>query len=134
MPSYDMTGIVKEVMAEMTFGSGFNKREFVVTSEEDRFPQDIKFECVKDKCALLNDVHPGQRVTVTFDLRGSNKNSTGRYFVNLTAWRIQAADEGAPAPGGRERANAASFVPASSDGPPLDQLEEPMGDPDNLPF
>ncbi len=133
MPSYDMTGTVKEVMDEVTFNSGFNKREFVVTSEDDRFPQDIKFECVKEKCSLLNDVQPGQRITVTFDLRGSNKNSTGRYFVNLTAWRLQGADEGAPAAGG-DQAYAASPAPVPADGPPLDQMAEPMDDPDNLPF
>ena len=134
MPSYDMTGTVKEVMDEVTFDSGFNKREFVVTSEEDRFPQDIKFECVKDKCSLLNDVQLGQRITVTFDLRGNNKNSTGRYFVNLTAWRIQAADAGAPAQAGAPTNGGASAPPAPNDGPPLDQMAEPFGDPDNLPF
>ncbi len=134
MPSYDMTGTVKEVMDEVTFGSGFNKREFVVTSEEDRFPQDIKFECVKDKCALLNDVQPGQRLTVTFDLRGNNKNSTGRYFVNLTAWRLQAAGEGGGGAAAAPQDNQSFSAAPAPDGPPLDQIAEPIDDPDNLPF
>lgn len=134
MPSYDMTGTVKEVMDEITFDSGFNKREFVVTSEDDRFPQDIKFECVKDKCALLNDYQPGQRITVTFDLRGNNKNSTGRYFVNLTAWRIQTADQAAGDQGGGAPANANAPAAPTNDGPPLEQMAEPFDDPDNLPF
>ncbi|MDA1043731.1 MAG: DUF3127 domain-containing protein [Verrucomicrobia bacterium] len=126
MPTYDMTGSIKEIMQEVSFSSGFNKREFVVVSEGDRFPQDIKFECVKEKCALLNDFQQGQRVTVTFDLRGNLYNE--RYFVNLTAWRIQAADQAAsPAPGRPQQ-------PPRSDGPPLDQLQEPETEPDEAEF
>src|SRR5690606_14652253 len=77
--------------------SGFTKREFVVTVGDDRYPQDIKLEFVKDKVALLDRYAPGQRVKVGFDLRGGEHN--GRYYVNLQAWRIHPADEaGSPAP------------------------------------
>lgn len=91
MATYDMTGTVKLVMDEVTFPSGFNKREFVVTTENDRYPQDIKFECVKNKVALLNDIERGQRIKVTFDLRGNEYN--GRYYTNLSAWRVEPAGE-----------------------------------------
>ena len=46
---FDITGTVKKIFDEQTFGSGFNKREFVITVPDGRFPQDIKFETVKDK-------------------------------------------------------------------------------------
>ncbi len=125
MPSYDMTGNVKAVMDQQTFDSGFTKREFVVTTEEDRYPQDIKFECVKDKVSLLDNVKEGDRVNVTFDLRGNEYN--GRYYVNLTAWKVAQADD---AGGGSEDSAA------PGDRPPDDQLVEP-GDSegeDNIPF
>ncbi|MDP6629673.1 MAG: DUF3127 domain-containing protein [Kiritimatiellia bacterium] len=93
MAAYEMTGTVKVVMDEVTFPSGFNKREFVVTTEDDRYPQDIKFGCVKDKTALLSDIQVGQRVKVTFDLRGNEHN--GRYYTDLTAWRLEPAAEAA---------------------------------------
>ena len=126
MTSYDLTGTVKLVMDTQTFSSGFTKREFVVTTQDDRFPQDIKFECVKEKCELLNAIQPGQSVNVSFDLRGNEYKE--RYYVNLNAWRIEAAgapavaDEsgGAPGAGGPQR-----------DGPPLDQMIEPATDEDN---
>ncbi len=89
--AYELTGSVKLIMDTMTFDSGFSKREFVVTTPDDRFPQDIKLECVKDKCALLDRIGIGQEVKVTFDLRGNEYND--RYFVNLTAWRIEATSE-----------------------------------------
>ncbi len=128
MPSYDLTGTVKLVTDQQTFDSGFTKREFVVTTEDERFPQDIKFECVRDKCSLLDGVEPGQRVAVTFDLRGNEYN--GRYYVNLTAWRIEAAA------GTQEE--GAEGAPAD-EGPPLDQIEEPVleedsGETDVMPF
>jgi hypothetical protein len=88
MPGYELTGTVKVVMDVVRFDSGFTKREFVVTTVEERYPQDIKFECVKERCELLNDVKPGQRVTVSFDLRGNEFK--GKYFVSLSAWKVQA--------------------------------------------
>ena len=120
MATYELTGTVKLVMDPVTFASGFTKREFVVTTDEDRYPQAVKFECVKDRCALLNDVKPGQRVTVSFDIRGNEYKE--RYFVSLSAWKIQAGE-------------AAEEHDAAEDGPPLDQLTPP-GDTDDkeMPF
>jgi hypothetical protein len=98
-------------MDQQTFKSGFTKREFVVTTDDDRFPQDVKFECIKDKAALLEGVQEGQRVKVSFDLRGNEYN--GRYFVNLSAWRLEPDAEG-----GEE-------APPVEDGPPLEALQPP---------
>lgn len=112
MPSYDLTGTVKLVMDQQTFNSGFTKREFVVTTDDDRYPQDIKLECVKDKVSLLDNVQAGQRVNVTFDLRGNEYND--RFYVNLTAWKLEQATDSP---------SAAGDLPA--DGPPVDQMEPP---------
>lgn len=87
MATYELSGTVKVVMDTVKFDSGFTKREFVVTTPDDRYPQNIKFECVKDKCSLLDGVKPGQRVTVSFDIRGNEFK--GRYFVSLSAWKIE---------------------------------------------
>jgi hypothetical protein len=93
---FEITGTVKKVFEEQTFGSGFNKREFVLTIESGRFPQDIKFECVKDKVALLSEVKPGDKLKVFFDLRGREWKES--YFVNLNAWRLESVGAaGAPA-------------------------------------
>ena len=108
------------VMDVVTFASGFSKREFVVTTADERYPQDIKIECVKDRCALLDNIKPGQRVTVSFDLRGNE--SKGRYFVSLSAWKVGAAKE-------------TSEPDSAEDGPPLDQITPPADEnPDVLPF
>ena len=116
MATYELSGTVKVVMDAMKFDSGFSKREFVVTTADDRYPQDIKCECVKDRCALLNDIKPGQRVTVSFDLRG-NENK-GRYFVSLSAWKVEVAKETAP-------------PDSSEDSSPFDQRTPPAEEHDD---
>ncbi|MCL2104051.1 MAG: DUF3127 domain-containing protein [Kiritimatiellaeota bacterium] len=87
--TYEMVGAVKVVFDVVTFPSGFTKREFVVTMEDD-YPQDIKFACIKEKCALLENVAPGDRVKVLFNLRGNLFKE--RYFVDLQAYRIDKLD------------------------------------------
>lgn len=84
---YELSGTVKEIFEEQTFGSGFNKREFVVTSTASKFPQEIKFECLKDKVALLENLNKGDSVKVTFDING--REWQGKYFVNLAAWKVE---------------------------------------------
>ncbi len=93
--AYDLTGKVKLVQDAQTFGSGFTKREVVVTVEDGKYPQEISLEFVQDKVSLLDNIQPGQEVTITFDIRGREYN--GRYFNNLQGWKIQ-SDAPAPAP------------------------------------
>jgi len=86
--AYDLTGKLKVVKEAQSFGSkGFTKREFVVTVEDGKYPQDIALECVQDKVTMLDGLKEGQLVTVTFDIRGREYN--GRYFNNLQAWLIK---------------------------------------------
>lgn len=87
--AYDLTGKIKLIQDAQTFGSGFTKREMVVTVEDGKYPQDINLEFVQDKINLLDNLQVGQQVTVTFDLRGREYN--GRYFNNLQGWKIVAA-------------------------------------------
>ncbi len=134
---FEISGTIKKLFDEQTFGSGFNKREFVLTIESGRFPQDIKFECVKDKIALLEGLAPGAKVKVFFDLRGREWKES--YFVNLNAWKIEAEGAGAAAAPGSTAApkpKGKKAAPATDDdGAPLP--EEPgetvQGDED-VPF
>jgi hypothetical protein len=69
----------------------FTVREFVVTVEDGKYPQDIILQFVNDKVNLLDSVQEGQEVTVSFDIRGREYN--GRFFNNLNAWKIQVQSE-----------------------------------------
>lgn len=103
--AYEIEGTIKVIMDTLRFDSGFTKRELILTTGEERYPQDIKLEFVKDRVNLLDRFQTGQRVKVDFDIRGGEHN--GRYYVNLSAFRIYPADGSPPPPapegGDRER-------------------------------
>ncbi len=87
---YEMSGIVKVINEMQTFASGFTKREFVITTEDEKFPQDVCFSFRKEKCALLDTLMPGERVKVTFGISG--REWQGKYFVNLDAIKFEKTD------------------------------------------
>lgn len=90
----ELEGTVKVLFDEQRFDSGFYKREIVISTEE-QYPQDIKFETLKDKTELLRDLNTGDRVKVFFDIRGREWN--GNYFNNLVIWKLEKAGA-APGP------------------------------------
>lgn len=114
--AYDLTGTIVAIQEPQTFASGFSKREFVVQVDDGKFPQMIALECVKEKIQMLDDLKEGQKVTVSFDIRGREYN--GRYFNNLQAWRITA-----------ENSDGAG---ADDDRPPVPDDFEAPGDPDDI--
>jgi len=84
--SYEISGKIKTILDVQTFASGFCKREFVLTTEED-YPQQVKLQFVKDRCSLLDKLAVGDRVKVTFSIRGSEFKE--RFYVDLQAFRIE---------------------------------------------
>lgn len=90
--AYELTGKIKLIQEPKTFDSGFTKREMVVTVEDGKYAQEINLEFIQDKVALLDDLQPGQEVTVSFDIRGREYN--GRYFNNLQGWKVAVLGEG----------------------------------------
>ncbi len=107
--AYEISGTIKKIFDTQTFPSGFSKREFVVTTEDGKFPQDIKLECLKEKASLLEEVAEGQAVKVRFDITGREYN--GRYFVNLNAWRLEPGDGKADPANTESRGKAKDPVP-----------------------
>jgi hypothetical protein len=105
----------------------FKKREFVIETEG-QYPQPVKFDLTQDRCVILDNYQEGQRVKVSFNLRGREWN--GKYFTDLNAWRLELA-------GGA--AQPAAVKPASPQGtqPPKthDVIEvRTAEEKDDLPF
>lgn len=89
----ELTGKLKLKMDEQKFDSGFFKREFVVTTQE-QYPQDVKFELFKEKCEMIANVNDGDMIKVLFDIRGNEYN--GKYYNNLVAWKVESAGASVP--------------------------------------
>ena len=113
--SYELNGEIHFIDETKEYGSnGFQKREIVVVTEGDTdYPQLIKVEFVKDKCAILDQFSVGQNVTVKFNMRGREYN--GNYYTNIQGWKIDSDD-----------------IP--QDEPTPVQAQDDAGDDDNLPF
>jgi hypothetical protein len=83
---YEIIGSITHILEMQTFPSGFSKREFVIETDE-RYPQQIKLECVKQDCSLLDSRQLGEEVRVKFNIRGNAYQ--GRFYVNLQACEIE---------------------------------------------
>jgi hypothetical protein len=88
--SYEITGRIAIIGDLIEFDSGFQKLEFVVEEDAEKYPQVIKLELLKDKVSELDGLQVGDSVTVKFNIRGNEYN--GKYYVNLVAWKIESED------------------------------------------
>ena len=108
MSELKLNGTIKVIGEKQTFDSGFQKVEFVLTTE-DQYPQDVKFEIVQDKCDdFLKYNKVGKQVEVSFNVRGNEYKD--KYYVSLSAWKV---------------------FGASAETKPAEKVEEPA---DDLPF
>jgi len=133
MASYEMTGILKIKGEIQNFPSGFSKRPFVITTQE-QYPQDVQFELTKNGTSHIDRFNEGELLKVTFDIRGREYN--GKYFVNLNAYRVDKAEGGMAPPVAAPLAQSApQAAPARPATPAFDPGLEPIsGDVDDLPF
>jgi translation initiation factor IF-3 len=87
----EVTGKVKVVKDAVNVSDSFKKQELVVTTEE-QYPQFISITFVQDKCELLNDLRIGDEVKVHINLRGRewiNPQGETKYFNDIQGWRIE---------------------------------------------
>jgi hypothetical protein len=99
--AFEITGKVIEVSPVQQVNDKFRKREFVIEVTEQGaggrdFTDYIKFQCVQDRCELIDDTFLNTPVKVSFNIKGNKWERDGRvnYFTNLDAWRIERADTG----------------------------------------
>ena len=84
-----LTGTIKIIGDTAEYGSNnFQKREFILTTDE-KYPQDVKLDLYQKDCGLLDNYNIGDSVEATFNVKGNEYKD--RYYVNLQAWRLQAA-------------------------------------------
>lgn len=97
--AYEIKGRVKRVSAINQVSDKFSKRELVIETDG-RYPQTISLESSNDRNALLDDVGPGDMVTVQFDLRGRQSNRDERVWNTLSIYKLNVDERGAGARSG----------------------------------
>ena len=94
--SLQLTGTIKLIGEVQTFDSGFRKVEFVLTTNDEKYPQDVKFDISQDKVDdFLKYNKVGSYVDVSFNVRGNEYKD--KYYVNLSAWKVFKSDANKPA-------------------------------------
>ena len=92
---FKQEGTLKVANATQVISEKFSKRNFVITTENDKYPQDIEFQLTQDKCNLLDGFGVGNKLEVSFNLRGREWTSPAgevKYFNTLEAWRLERLD------------------------------------------
>jgi len=100
---YKFQGKIKVINDTQEISEKFKKREFVVTDTSSMYPQDVMFQSVQDKCALLDEFSVEDEVEVSFNLRGrewTSPDGVVKYFNTLDAWRIEKMGQGGGIPQG----------------------------------
>ncbi len=102
--SLEVTGKLAVKYDTQQVSERFKKREFVLELSEEIngnvYTNYAKMQLVQTKCEILDRFNEGDTVKVNFNIKGNRWEKDGRvnYITNLDAWRIEAANTGAPAP------------------------------------
>ena len=121
--NHELTGTITHIFDTQTFASGFQKREFVINDNADKYPQSIKFEATKEGCDRLDGYKVGDAVTVKFNIRGNEYN--GKFYVNLQCWKIEKE--------GQEQAPSRS-TNQNGARPPTAAMNDELDEGDDIPF
>jgi hypothetical protein len=92
MSELTMKGAIKLINPVNVISDKFSVREFVITTLDEKYPQDVIFQTVNDKMDTIAPYGQGQVVTVSFNVRGREyaaPNKPVRYYNTLDAWKVQ---------------------------------------------
>lgn len=88
--SFEIEGLLHKKFETESKSATFQAREFVIQTDG-QYPQYVKFQLTQDKCALIDAYNEGSKIKVNFDLRGREWNE--KFFTNLNAWKVGAAQD-----------------------------------------
>lgn len=132
---FELEGKLIEKFETQKISDRFQKREFVVETEENNggrvFTEQIKFQLTQDKCGLLDKFNLNEPLKVSFNIRGRKweKNGNVNYFTNLEAWKMEKV--------GNDQAAPAQTPPLPDEEPAFDDFNSNNSGPqeeDDLPF
>ena len=108
-------GTVHDILETQSFPSGFCKRILVIKTD-DKYPQTIPVEFVKEKCDMLDQLCVGQGATAYVNLRGNEYN--GKYYASIQGWKFEAGNkpEMTPAHSSNQQRTAAGGVATTDKG------------------
>ena len=86
--------IVLKEMVQIT--DTFSKREIVIETEDDKYPQKLLVQFTQDGCSLVDNYSVGDDVEISVNLGGrlwTSPQGEDRYFLSLNGWKIDKQGE-----------------------------------------
>ena len=90
--SEKITGKIIVIEETIQVTEKFSKREIVVETTDDLYPQTIPMQFTQDKCSVLDRYVLGDEVEVSVNIQGrrwTNPEGVNKYFLSLNGWRIE---------------------------------------------
>jgi hypothetical protein len=111
----DITGQLIKILPETT-GQGAKgpwiKQEFVIETKE-QYPKKACFSVWGDKVEILRKFSMNDMVKVSFNIESREHQTTGRWYTELRAWRIDRANDEMSAPAHTPAYSNSAPVPSS---------------------
>ena len=86
-----LSGKVYKIFDSVKISEKFTKREFVIETE-DKYPQKVKLEALKDNAVKVNNMlNVGSILDLKFDVKGNEYN--GKYYNNLVMYKWEDVTE-----------------------------------------
>ena len=131
----EITGKIIAVLPEQggisKTGNEWKKQEYVLETH-DQYPKKVCFQLFGADRIAQAAIQPGEDLTVSFDI--DSREYQGRWFTNISAWKIERAGVAAPQ-NPAEPTTPDNFAPAAA---PIASSPEPDFGPanpiDDLPF
>jgi len=123
----DITGQLIKILPETT-GQGAKgpwiKQEFVIETKE-QYPKRACFSVWGDKVDILRKFSMSDMVKVSFNIESREHQTTGRWYTELRAWRIDRAGD---------EAGYHAPTPAYSNSAPAPVSPQPTENPEGVTF
>ena len=103
-------------------GNNWKSQEFVIETTDGQFPRHCVFRVFGEDRLRQFNIQVGQELTVSFDIDAHEYQ--GRWFNDISAWRVQAAQTQAAAPMAAQAAAPQIDVPAPTAVPEEDPTDD----------
>ena len=130
--SYEIKGNIVKIFDKKSFSEKFEKREFVIKTNED-YPQFVKLTLANKNIPLLDEYAEGDDVIVDFSVTGSDSKDGVNYWNNLTAWRLKKTKD-SPSESVSEPKPAKKVVKKEKQVLPESNFNNPSKEDDDMPF
>lgn len=132
---YNYEGTVQEVLYEKIESKGKSYDKAIVAVKEDSEYNNLAaFEFFGDKASEVKEIKEGDKVTVSFAIRGNKYN--GRYFSNVSGIKIWVKDgtQGDYSPNKGANSKAMHDLPDDAIPNPTQEETKKGAETDDLPF